>query len=85
MIQITPHMRIFVATEPIDFRKGIDGIAGICRKMLKDPFSGQILFFVIVLKLQSKYYFTMGKDFGFVKSNCQKVVLNGGRKKRFKF
>ena len=24
MIQITPHMRILVAVEPIDFRAGID-------------------------------------------------------------
>jgi hypothetical protein len=25
MIQITPHMRILVAVEPVDFRAGIDG------------------------------------------------------------
>ncbi|KPA10610.1 transposase IS66, partial [Candidatus Magnetomorum sp. HK-1] len=29
MIQITPHMRILVAVDPVDFRKGIDGLAGI--------------------------------------------------------
>jgi len=45
MIQITPHMKILVATEPIDFRKGIDGLAGVCRKMLTNPFSGQIFVF----------------------------------------
>ena len=28
MIQITPHMRILVAVEPIDFRAGIDGLVG---------------------------------------------------------
>ena len=27
MIQITPQMRILVAVEPADFRKGIDGLA----------------------------------------------------------
>ena len=27
MIQITPHMRILVAVEPVDFRRGIDGLA----------------------------------------------------------
>ena len=27
MIQITPQMRILLATEPVDFRKGIDGLA----------------------------------------------------------
>ena len=28
MIQITPQMRIFLAVEPVDFRQGIDGLAG---------------------------------------------------------
>lgn len=46
MIQITPHMRIMLAVEPADFRKGIDGIAGICRKVLReDPFSGSVFIF----------------------------------------
>jgi len=31
MIQVTPHMRIMLAIEPADFRKGIDGLAGVCR------------------------------------------------------
>ena len=30
MIQITPHMRILVAVEPIDFRAGIDGLVAAC-------------------------------------------------------
>ena len=30
MIQITPHMRIRVAVEPVDFRAGIDGLAAAC-------------------------------------------------------
>jgi integrase/recombinase XerD len=39
MIQITPHMRILVAVEPIDFRAGIDGLVNNCRKLLQaDPF-----------------------------------------------
>ena len=46
MIQVTPQMRIFVATEPADFRKGIDGIARLCRKELgSDPFSGAAFVF----------------------------------------
>jgi len=45
MIQITPHMKILVATKPVDFRKGIDGLAGICRRMLTDPFSGHVFVF----------------------------------------
>jgi transposase len=46
MIQITSHMRILVAVEPIDFRAGIDGLAGACRKRLEaDPFSGCLFVF----------------------------------------
>jgi len=30
MIQLTAHMRILVAIEPADFRKGIDGLARVC-------------------------------------------------------
>ena len=41
MIQITPQMRILLAVEPVDFRKGIDGLVGVCKKALgSDPFSG---------------------------------------------
>jgi len=46
MIQITPHMRIIVAVEPVDFRKGIDGLAAVCRQQLaSDPFSGAVFVF----------------------------------------
>jgi transposase len=46
MIQITPHMRIVAAVEPVDFRKGIDGLAAVCRQRLdSDPFSGTIFVF----------------------------------------
>jgi transposase len=46
MIQLTPHMQIFIAIESIDFRKGIDGLAAICRQKLEmDPFSGALFLF----------------------------------------
>ena len=46
MIQVTPHMRILVAVEPADFRRGIDGLARLCREELKsDPFSGCVFVF----------------------------------------
>ena len=39
MIQVTPQMRILLAVQPADFRKGIDGLAQVCRQVLqKDPF-----------------------------------------------
>ncbi len=46
MIQITPQMRILVAVEPVDFRRGIDGLARVCRQALQsDPFSGALFVF----------------------------------------
>ena len=46
MIQITPHMRILVAVEPADFRRGIDGLARLCREELSsDPFEGAVFVF----------------------------------------
>ena len=46
MIQVTPQMRILVAVEPADFRKGIDGLARLCKDVLKqDPFCGWVFVF----------------------------------------
>jgi len=46
MIQITPQMRVLVAVEPADFRRGIDGLARLCRDALRsDPFSGAVFVF----------------------------------------
>lgn len=46
MIQIAPQMRILLAVEPADFRRGIDGLAQICREALRaDPFSGCLFVF----------------------------------------
>src|SRR5208337_1319430 len=46
MIQITPQMRILVAVEPVDGRKGIDSLAQLCQEKLQaDPFSGWLFVF----------------------------------------
>jgi len=46
MIQVAPQMRILVAVEPVDFRRGIDGLAKVCREVLgADPFSGGLFVF----------------------------------------
>jgi transposase len=46
MIQVTPQMRILLAVAPVDFRRGMDGLARLCREVLQaDPFSGAAFVF----------------------------------------
>ena len=46
MIQVTPQMHVMVAVEPVDFRRGIDGLARLCKEILRqDPFSGWMFVF----------------------------------------
>jgi len=47
MIQLTPHMRILVATGPVDMRKQIDGLASYCREVLgEEPLKGAVFVFI---------------------------------------
>ena len=46
MLQISSTSKIFIHLKPVDFRKGMDGLAAICRNELKiNPFSGAIFVF----------------------------------------
>lgn len=46
MLQLTPQTRIFLATEPVDFRKGVDGLAAVCRQALAaNPLEGAVYVF----------------------------------------
>jgi hypothetical protein len=46
MIAVPAGMRVLVATKPIDFRKGADGLVALVRETLgHDPFSGTIFVF----------------------------------------
>lgn len=46
MLQLTAQTRILVATEPADFRCGIDGLARRAREVLdRDPFGGHLFVF----------------------------------------
>jgi transposase len=64
MIQLTPHMRIILAVEPADFRKGIDGLSQICRSVLQsDPFSGFLFVFMNKRKTAIKMLVYDGQGF----------------------
>jgi transposase len=46
MIGISGNRRIFLASQPIDFRKGMDSIAAIVSEVLQvDPFCGDVFVF----------------------------------------
>jgi hypothetical protein len=46
MIMPTHRVRILVATQPVDFRKGHDGLAALVQSALKeDPFTGTVFVF----------------------------------------
>jgi transposase len=74
MIQITPQMRILVAKEPIDFRKGIDGLCRICRTVMEsDPFSGYVFVFRNKTGTSIKILMYDGQGFWL----CQKRLSKG--------
>ena len=46
MIMPSHRVRILVATQPVDFRKGHDGLAALVQSALKeDPFTGTVFVF----------------------------------------
>ena len=48
-------IRVLVATKPVDFRKGMDGLAALVKEQLKaDPFSGVIFCFSFEARRQSE-------------------------------
>ena len=46
MIMVPPGVRILLATHPVDFRKGMDGLAALVQRALHaDPFRGDVFIF----------------------------------------
>ncbi|MCA1602211.1 MAG: IS66 family insertion sequence element accessory protein TnpB [Acidobacteria bacterium] len=46
MIQLVPQLKILLAVEPVDFRKGVDTLAAVCKeRLLQDPLSGALFVF----------------------------------------
>jgi transposase len=47
MLTLPPSVRIFVAAEPIDLRRGFDGLAGAVRSIIREnPLSGHLFVFL---------------------------------------
>jgi transposase len=46
VIAVPPGVRILLAAEPVDFRKGMDGLAALVQQALRaDPFAGEVFIF----------------------------------------
>ncbi len=46
MIAVPPGVRILLAAQPVDFRKGTDGLAALVQQALRaDPFQGDVFIF----------------------------------------
>ena len=64
MIAISPNTKVYIYTESIDFRKGIDGISGVCKyKLNKDPFSGAMYIFTNRNRTALKILYYDGQGF----------------------
>jgi len=74
VIQITPQMRLLLAVEPVDFRKGIDGLAACCRQALgTDPLAGALIVFRSRSRRALKILVYDGQGFWL----CQKRLSQG--------
>ena len=75
MLQVTPHHRLLLATGHVDFRKGIEGLAALCRNHLKeDPLGGCVFVFTNRRKTGVKILLYDGNGFWL----CQKRFSKGG-------
>ena len=64
MIQFTPHHHLLLAVNPVDFRKGIDGLVALCKQVLReDPFKGTFFIFTNKLRIAIKILVYDGKGF----------------------
>ena len=74
MIQVTPQMRVLLAVGAADFRRGIDGLARMCREeLLRDPFSGTVFVFCNRRRTSVKLLVYDGQGFWL----CQKRLSKG--------
>ena len=46
MLALAPSVRVFLASEPVDMRRGHDGLFAIVKDWAMDPFSGDLYCFV---------------------------------------
>jgi len=82
MIQITAQMRVLVAVEPVDGRKGIDSLARLCREKLAEEIRSPVAYSCsgVVAEPRSGCSAMTAKDTGWRRSGSRKDVSFGGLK-----
>lgn len=47
MLTLPPSVRIYLSLQPVDFRKGVDGLMGVVRQVWdEDPLAGHLFVFI---------------------------------------
>ncbi len=47
MLTLPPSVRIYLSLQPVDFRKGVDGLCGVVRRVWdEDPLAGHLFVFI---------------------------------------
>ena len=82
MIAVPAGMRVLVATRPVDFRKGADGLVALVSETLgNDPFSGTVFVFRSKRTDRVKILVWDGSGWCCIGSGWSKV-RSGGRRSR---
>lgn len=64
MIHLTSETQVMIAAKPVDFRKGIDGLAGLCEHVLKqNPRSGTVFAFISIDRTKVRMLVYEGNGF----------------------
>ncbi|MCX4025026.1 IS66 family insertion sequence element accessory protein TnpB [Endozoicomonas sp. SM1973] len=78
MISLTEASRILLATQPADFRKGIDGFVALCQQALQqDPRSGVVFVFINRNKTMIRALHYDGTGFWLMTKRLSKGYFSG--------
>lgn len=78
MIPVTASTSIRVATQPVDFRKQLDGIIAHCRQALStDPMTGTLFIFINRAKTMIRVLVYDGTGFWLMTKRISKGRFNG--------
>ena len=87
MIQITTLHHLHLWIEPIDFRKGIDALIGLCRQNTCSPYDGTIPLFATKAAWLSNFWFMTARAFSHMglfhfEPHCIKPIVHSLQRPR---